>query len=451
MKYASRAKLAKLLEGKQFPVSDDDIGVRITTPHAALTDPKQKGQEWEIRYNADKESVIKVQRKKGYLFIPKLSIFEALKSPDEYIQKDLAGFVRRIHWKFYLFGILLFLFNFFVLDVNITSSHGFYRDRLSKAYLFQPNGDGQITYNDDQKLSDLNRDDTIAPYHLINATLNLPGSNDPNLRGRNADFFTISKYFAGSEHTGYCRTEDIETIDPHFTLGSAMAISAAAAAPNMGAMTMKQFVFIMTLLNVRLGYWTPNPRKINSAGKLSRWRWPGVGPRYLVKEAFGNLNARKSYVNLSDGGHIENLAMYQLLKRHCKLIIAVDAEADEDFVFNGLVTLIRFADIDMGITIDIDLNQIRNRENGRSQSHWALGIIKYNKNEIGHLLYLKSSLTGDENEYIKAYHQKNSTFPDQTTADQFFDETQFECYRSLGEHIALGALEDQKVQDVIAV
>jgi hypothetical protein len=224
----------------------------------------------------------------------------------------------------------------------------------------------------------------------------------------------------------------------------------------MGAMTMKQFVFIMTLLNVRLGYWTPNPLKINRAQKLSRWRWPGVGPRYLLKEAFGNLNAKKSYVNLSDGGHIENLAMYQLLKRRCKLIIAVDAEADVDFGFNGLVTLIRYAAIDMGITIDIDLNEIRNRDEGLSKSHWALGTIEYGqgqdgKKEIGHLLYIKSSLTGDENEYIKAYHQKDPTFPDQTTADQFFDETQFKCYRALGEHIALGALSDKRVKEKIKI
>ena len=365
------------------------------------------------------------------------------------ILSDLPGFARRIHWIFYLFGILLFIFNIFILDVNITSSHGFYRDRLSRAYLFQQNREGLIISNDDQKMSELNQKDSVAPYHLINTSLNLPGSNDPNLRGRNADFFTISKCYAGSKHTGYCRTEDIETLDSHFSLGTAMAISAAAAAPNMGAMTMKQFVFIMTLLNVRLGYWTPSPRKINRTQKLSRWRWPGVGPRYLLKEAFGNLNAKKSHVNLSDGGHIENLAMYQLLKRRCKLIIAVDAEADVNFVFNGLVTLIRFADIDMGITIDIDLDGIRNRHNGLSKSHWVLGKIKYDREETGHLLYIKSSLTGDENEFIKSYNQKDPTFPDQTTADQFFDETQFECYRALGEHIALGALDDKGVKEVL--
>jgi hypothetical protein len=98
--------------------------------------------------------------------------------------------------------------------------------------------------------------------------------------------------------------------------------------------------------------------------------------------------------------------------------------------------------------------KIRKDKKGISQAHWMLGTIQYGtrddgKEEIGHLLYIKSSLTGDEAEYIKAYRRKNRTFPHQTTADQFFDETQFECYRALGEHIALSALDDQKVQEVM--
>ncbi len=444
VKNESRTRVINLLQGKQYDVVVNDFKVEITATDTAANDPSGNGEAWQVKYNTGKDAVINVQRKKGYLFIPELSIFEALKNPRGVVLNDLAGFVRRIHWKFYAFGILLFIFNFLVLDVNITSSHGFYRDRLSKAYIFQQNEDCSISSNDDQKMSDLNRDGTFAPYHLINTTLNLPGSNDPDLRGRNADFFTISKCYTGSALTGYCPTSDIETVDPHFSLGTAMAISAAAAAPNMGAITMKQFVFIMTLLNVRLSYWTPNPRKINRVSKLSRWRWPGVGPRYLLKEAFGNLNARKSYVNLSDGGHIENLAIYQLLKRRCKLIIAVDAEADVDFTFYGLVTLIRFAEIDMGINIDIHLDEIRSRSQGLSKSHWTIGTIEYGPNETGHLLYIKSSMTGDENEYIKAYKRKDPTFPDQTTVDQFFDETQFECYRALGEHIALESLNDER-------
>ena len=445
-KAMSRIRLIDLLKGKGYKLSNDKLRVTVIP---------DKTEEWQIAYQSGgAEKSLVVRSKKGYLYIPELSILAKLRNFEGFSLKNISALGLVISWQFYLAGILIFLFNILVLDVNITSSHGFYRDRLSKAYLFQQNEDGSISSNDAQTMSDLNRDSAAAPYHLINTTLNLPGSTDPNLRGRNADFFTISKCYCGSQHTGYCLTEKIEHLDSNFNLGTAMATSAAAAAPNMGAMTMKQFVFIMTLLNIRLGYWAPNPKKINTADNLAKWRWPNVGPRYLLKEAFGNLNAKGSHVNLSDGGHIENLAIYQLLKRHCRLIIAVDGEADPKMAFNGLVTLIRYADIDMGIGININLENIRTDANGISKAHWTLGTIQYGqgndgKEEIGHLLYVKSSLTGDEAEYIRAYRRKNPAFPHQTTADQFFDETQFECYRALGEHIALGALHDETVQDLI--
>jgi hypothetical protein len=448
-------QLSKLLKGKGFELpavpSGRKINVRITSEQLNPANQKLQSRQWEISFG--NQSVL-VERRKGYLYIPTLSVLEAFRKSERSIWENIVDFTQRIHEQFYFFGILLFIFNIFVLDVNITSSHGFYRDRLSKAYLFRQEADNSISSNDDQKMTVLNRDHTAAPYHLINTTLNLPGSTDRNLRGRNADFFTISKRYCGSNHTGYCATEKIENLDGHFNLGTAMAISAAAAAPNMGAMTMKQFVFIMTLLNIRLGYWTPNPARINATKNLAKWKWPHVGPRHLLKEAFGYLNAKGFHVNLSDGGHIENLAIYQLLKRRCKFIIAVDGEADPEMAFNGLITLIRYADIDMGITIKIDLDKIRTDKGGISQAHGSLGTIHYGtgddgKEEIGHLLYLKSSITGDENEYIRAYRRKNSTFPHQSTADQFFDETQFECYRALGEHIALGALDDKGIQEVM--
>jgi hypothetical protein len=454
-----RTQIIRLLKGKgyELPVKQpkNDVNVRIISEQKNPANQTRETRQWEITFD-DGQKTVRVERRKGFLYIPDLSTLEAFRKPGRWPGGILVELTHRIHWQFYLFGILLFVFNIFALDVNITSSNGFYRDRLSKAYLFRQNDDGTISSNDDQKMTGLNRDGTAAPYHLINTTLNLPGCVDPNLRGRNADFFTISKWYTGSEHTGYCQTEKIEYLDSHFNLGTAIAISAAAVAPNMGAMTMKRFVFIMTLLNIRLGYWVPNPQKINTVGNLTKWMWPNVGPRHLLNEAFGLLNARQAHVNLSDGGHIENLAIYQLLKRHCKLIIAVDGEADPQMAFNGLVTLIRYAEIDMGITIKIDLEKIRTRDPGISQAHWTLGTIQYGpgddgQEEAGHLLYIKSSLTGDENEYIRAYRRKNPSFPHQTTADQFFDETQFECYRALGEHIALGALEDEKIQSLIRV
>ena len=252
--------------------------------------------------------------------------------------------------------------------------------------------------------------------------------------------------------------------DWHLDLGTAMAISGAAAAPNMGTSTVKPLVFIMTMLNVRLGYWLPNPRLVHfrhhpnasrNSGTtarpgrmqklrmtLKRWLYvlrlaQRVGPLYLLLEMFGNLNESWAFVNISDGGHIENLGLYPLLIRRCRLIIAVDGERDPKqdgrHEFSALATAIRHARIDEGIDIDIDLSQI-----GRTAGkHFAVGEIDYGPEfPPGCLVYIKSSLTGDENPYIREYHLKNSDFPHESTGDQFFNETQFECYRALGYHAA---------------
>jgi hypothetical protein len=48
---------------------------------------------------------------------------------------------------------------------------------------------------------------------------------------------------------------------------------------------------------------------------------------------------------------------------------------------------------------------------------------------------LKLSLTGNEGEFIRRYRFDDPVFPHQSTADQFFSETQFEAYRALGEHV----------------
>lgn len=179
---------------------------------------------------------------------------------------------------------IIWLVTLFWFDLNKTSLHSFYRDRLSKAYLIQVDDNDCIAQNDTQKLSELNVESARAPYHLINATLNLQASDDPDLRGRDADFFLFSKYAVGSSHTGYCKTEDLEKIDPRLNLGTAIAISGAAAAPNMGSTTIKSLVAIMTLLNVRLGYWLPNPSYVKDQQWPNRPFHIGAGPFFLLLE-----------------------------------------------------------------------------------------------------------------------------------------------------------------------
>jgi hypothetical protein len=191
--------------------------------------------------------------------------------------------------------------------------------------------------------------------------------------------------------------------------------------------------FILTLLNVRLGYWVPNPWFLQAPSLVRRLRLRHrPGPVYLLREALGLIHARAAFVNLSDGGHIENLAMYELLRRRCRLVIAVDAECDPGIGCGGLATLIRYARIDLGVEIDIDLAPLRPDERGISARQWAVGTIHYGDDETGSLLYVKSSLSGNEPAYVLDYRRRSPVFPHESTADQFFNEAQFEAYRAVG-------------------
>ena len=193
-------------------------------------------------------------------------------------------------------------------------------------------------------------------------------------------------------------------------------------------------------------------RRHDTVGGRFRWR---VRPVAFLREMLSRLDETHRWVNLSDGGHIENLAAIELLRRRCKYIIIGDGEEDSQLHFAGLATLMRYAQIDLGIRIDIDLDPIRLRPFGENEdegpvsgAHWALGTITYppldegGPPEIGWLLYLKSSFTGDEGEVIREYRHRDPAFPHQSTGDQFFDEDQFEAYRALGQHIAEGALRE---------
>jgi hypothetical protein len=325
----------------------------------------------------------------------------------------------------------LMLFAWLFVNPNATSLHGFYRDRLSRAYLmrWRKTAGRPVSPNDAQRLSGLAAG-AGRPYHLLNAAVNLTGSEDPSLRGRGADFFVFAKGHCGSRRTGYCRTERLESLDGHFDLGTAMAVSGAAAAPNMGSCTIKPLVFVMALLNIRLGYWLPNPAQRAVPG----WRRPRLGPFFFLRELLGRIDERSPFVNVSDGGYLENLGVYELLRRRCRLIVASDAGADPAHAFSDLARVLTYARIDLGAVIDIDLEALRPDAAGRCRRHAAVGRIDYGGGETGTLVYVKASVTGDENEFLRGYRVAHPAFPHESTTDQFFDEAQFEAYRYLGYH-----------------
>jgi hypothetical protein len=346
-------------------------------------------------------------------------------------------------WLFITLSVAALLFILSLLiDINRTSLHHFYRDRLSEAYIIKvarDNSDKRVVSNETLRLSQLHEKKNGAPYHLINTTLNVPASTDRYLRGRGADLFLFSKNYVGSEVTGYRETEEYNRGKTR--LATAMAISGAAASPQMGTSTNKALRFLLTLLNVRLNRWMPNPNPdITRISKTVLW------PLYLIYELLGKNKESNKLLNLSDGGHHENLGIYPLLKRRCRVIIASDATADPGFSMNDLANVIRKARIDLGVNITIKLKGVRpDPKTGLSQRCYAIGDILYPSTDPaganGTLIYIKSAITKEAAGDLLAYKNKNSSFPDQTTADQFFDEAQFESYRKLGETIALDAFE----------
>jgi hypothetical protein len=366
-------------------------------------------------------------------------------------------------------GIALLLLGLaYPLKPNAHSLHRLYRDRLSKAFFFDPEkkapaqavmtGGRDFLPLDDMKLHEIATD--VTPYPLINTTLNIQGSDIANRRGRNGDFFLFSPLFTGSLATCYAPTEALEELAPDLDFPTAIAVSGAAAAANMGAKSISALTPTLALLNVRLGYWLENPHYIARGtakpAPVTRRVWV-----YLYNELTGRLYEDTDLVYLTDGGHIENLGIYELLRRKCRLIMVVDGEEDRAMRFHAFSTLQRYARIDLGIRISVPWQIVaettrewmetdrkpEEQKRGRGP-HIAVGRIEYGSGQEGYLIYLKLSLNGDENDYIRDYARRFPHFPHETTSDQFFSEEQFEVYRALGFHAMYGFLSGR---DEIAV
>ena len=222
-----------------------------------------------------------------------------------------------------------------------------------------------------------------------------------------------------------------------------MAVSGAAASPRMGSSTSRVLTLLLTLLNVRLNRWMPNPSRGNTRTRQINWL------RYFLKELIGKGKETDALLNISDGGHHENLGVYPLLQRRCRFIIASDAGADPDFQMTDLANLMRKARIDLGVTFNLKMENLRPRtDKRRTAEAYAIGTIHYPEEKKdpednkGVFVYIKSSLTGEETEDILTYDRENPDFPDESTGDQFFDEAQFESYRELGYQITSNLFKD---------
>ncbi len=339
----------------------------------------------------------------------------------EVFEHTLIGVPTLLVFSFFLFMISK------LTNTNRISLHSFYRDRLSEAYLIERvsdgKGDDKIVNKMDTKLKDLHQGKNGAPYHLIGCTINVPSSKDRYLRGRGSDFFMMTQRYIGSQITGFQPTSEYDK--GRTTLATAMAVSGASVSPLQGRLTSSKMAFVFTLLNLRLARWMPNPNPDHKA-------WFRFWPYYYFKELLKKGKETNWLLNISDGGHYENLGLYQLLKRRTKVIFASDSGADPDFNYEDLSILLRRIRIDLGINIQIDLSDLRREGEFFTKSYFVTGTINYPDGVEGILVFIKSTLTGREPEDLLAYKRKNPSFPDQPTSDQFYDEAQFESYRELG-------------------
>ena len=280
----------------------------------------------------------------------------------------------------------------------------------------------------------LNARNHMRPMHVVNMTLNLVAGDNLGWQERKAESFAASPVSAGCWRLGYRPTRYYGG-PSGLSLGTAVAISGAAASPNMGYNSSPALSFLLTLFNVRLGWWLGNPKDDDA--------WMNRNPTNslipFLAESFGYTNDTFPYVYLSDGGHFENLALYEMVLRRCKYIIVSDGGADPKCSFDDLGNAIRKIRIDFGISITIDWMGILPRPKKEANAKYcAVGTIHYEDVDRdakpGRLLYIKPSFYGDlEPKDVYNYAISNPTFPHQSTGDQWFSESQFESYRALGD------------------
>ena len=384
----------------------------------------------------------------------------------------------------------------FFVKLNYVGLHRMYRNRLMET--FMPNAEnvlenqwGAATEANDallEKMCTEKKDEDIdkdkdnseqthckLPYHLINTNIVLVNSSTAKYRGRGGDSFLLSPLNCGSDATCYRTTKDYMKNKGRrgMTLATAMAISGAAVNPDTGVagkgvMRNKLVSALLGLLNLRLGYWAQNPKKKKYLPFPPNFFVPGLSADIL---GIG-LNEKRLSVELTDGGHFENLGLYELIRRRTDIIIASDAGADPNFLFGDLANAVEKVRVDFGVIIRFlphcDLGGLlpgsarvgpEAKKYNLSERSFAIAKIIYppEENELSDLvepswlIYIKTTLTRKLTADIYGYKSANDTFPDQSTADQFFNEKQFEAYRELGYQLTWQMLKSKKAKEILGL
>lgn len=364
-------------------------------------------------------------------------------------------------WKLALAALAAFIFALLLnADFNFVSVHQYYSDRLLDAYIRAPKPAAKQGENESEfKIKDICIEKSGAPYPIINCTVLTPHSREAKYRLRRGDNFIFSPRYIGANSTGYAQN------DKDYKLSTAMAVSGAAIDPYTGEATTWELRFLMTLLNIRLGYWILNPDLFSSSTNSTESNYWTRFRKYVQaswvwlvgREMFCGLSEKSPRVRLSDGGHFENLGLYELVRRKCRLIIVSDAGEDGHWKFEDLARAIERVRVDFGAEIEIDLSPVKPYPtDGFSYQPFTIGSILYQNEDRtksrdkthGIIIYFKATLFGNLPADIVGYRSANPAFPNESSLNQFFTELQFEAYRELGYQSGRRLFDSQTWRDV---
>jgi hypothetical protein len=330
------------------------------------------------------------------------------------------------------------------INVNRFSLHAVYRNRLTRGFLgsarsaTRPNADRFTGFDleDDLPMAELwppPNGGSRCLFPVINATLNLVATTNLAWQERKAESFSISPLACGNPRVKY-RSAASYGGPKGITLGTAMAISGASVSPNQGYNSSPLVSLLMMLGNVRLGWWLGNP----GDDKTSLREGPLFSFVPIVSETFGLTTDTGRYVYLSDGGHFENLGIYEMVRRRCRYILVSDADCDPLCQFEDLGNAVRKAWIDLGVKIRFRGIDITARKPEPVDGvYCAIADIDYPEPDAkpGLLLYIKPGYHGSEPADVRSYAALHPAFAHESTAEQWFTESQMEAYRVLGSHI----------------
>jgi hypothetical protein len=373
-------------------------------------------------------------------------------------------------WHSSLICLLIGAITAFVININLANQHRIYRDRLMEVFCADEEALKLCRWRpalrsqaQDGWLVSMKKAKT--PYHMINTCIATTDSDDRRFRGRGGDNFILAPLYCGSDATGWVATDEAL---PTLTIATAAAVSGAALNAHTGPhgsglLRNKAYSALLSFLGLNLGFWSPNPKRF--AGRKK-----GHGPFFympnLLKPGLSGLTGRSideegAYVQLSDGAHFENLAIYELVRRKVKFLWVSDAGQDDGFTFEDLSIAVERVRVDFGVHVrfrdsvydlthlipgsiasDKPSDQNFFKRYDLATRGYAIGTIEYPDAPDGIIVYVKSTLTTGLPGDLYGYKARNDAFPHQTTLDQFFDEEQFEAYRELGYRLSAKLFRD---------